>query len=413
MLPLMLLYGLFAGPPTPAPVAETTADARASADELEPRPRLSFGPGRGLTITSANGQHGLQIGLFAQMLYTFARTPTDTPVYEHGFELRRARLRMQGHIFGPHNKMFMHLGFSPRDMQFVDGRPTKTLIFDWWLEFDHVRDAVFRVGQFRVPFSRERRVAIADVDFVDRSLANFEFNLDRDIGFDIRSDDIGGLGLLRYDAGIFVGEGRDGYELGDFGLLYVARLELLPLGLFDDYRQADLERHRKPKLSIGLAHAFLDQAKGNRGVLGSAPTDGGTTDTHNVTGDLAFKFVGLSMLGEVFWRHGTRDYGDAVIVDEAGVEMPAPRELPRDGLGWVAQLGYVLPWVPLEAIVRQSGVVPLGDSSLERREELGAGLQWFIHGTALELAVDYFRTYDDTAIADGSDRVRVQLQMAF
>jgi len=378
-----------------------------------PAPRVTFAPGKGVTVRSADERFGLQIGLFAQVLYTFAHTPDATSEYTNALEIRRARLRMQANVFGPHNKMFVHLGFSPKDMQMQDGHPTKTPIFDWWLEFDHLRDAIFRFGQFRVPYSRERRVPISEIEFVDRSLANAEFNLDRDVGFDIRSEDIGGLGRLRYDVGISVGGGRDASAFKDFGFLYVARFEVLPLGLFDDYRQADLDRRRKPALSIGAAYAFMDDAANNRGILGAVPTDGGTTDFHNVTADVVFKVAGVSLNSEVFWRHGIRTYGDALVLDDEGMEVPAADELPRNGFGWSAQLGYVVPVVPLQPLVRYSGFIPLTESSLARTEELGAGLQWFIHGSALELGLDYFRTFTDAEIEDGSDRVRVQLQMAF
>jgi hypothetical protein len=407
------LFVCWLGAPPDLPAPTEPESESEPEPESEPRPKVEFAPGRGLAVTSADGRFGLRVGMFAQVLYTLSRTPTATPALAQGLELRRARLQLRGHLFGPHNKFYAHLGFSPRDMQFSDGHPTKTPIFDWWMEFDHLRDATFRVGQFRVPFSRERRAPVTDIAFVDRSLANFEFNLDRDIGLDIRSDDLAGLGLLRYDVGVFIGEGRDSYQFGDFGLLYVGRLEVLPLGLFDDYQQSDLDRRSTPKLAIGAAYAFLDQAKANRGILGDVPTDGGTTDTHNVTGDLVFKLAGLSLIGEVFYRHGIRHYGDATIIDANGLPTPAPRERPRDGLGWSAQFGYVLPWIPLELLGRYSGVTPIGTTSLIRQEELGGGLQWFIVDHAIELVLDYFRTYADAQITTGSDRLRLQLQMAF
>lgn len=397
----------------PPPAASTVPAVVAPAEP--PRgPEIAFAGGKGVSITSADERFGLGLGALLQTLYTYRHDPETRDEHGQGFEVRRARLRVEAHVFGRHNKLMMQLAFSPRDLQMSDGKPTRTPIFDAYVEFDHVRDATIRIGQYRVPFSRERRVPIAHLQFVDRSLANFEFNLDRDVGLDVRSDDVGGLGFLRYDVGVYFGEGRDAHLAGDFGMLYVARLEVLPLGEFDDYRQSDLKRHERPKLAIGAAYAFLERAKGNRGILGAAPSDGGTTDTHQATVDVVFKWRGLSVTGEGFYRHGTRRFGERTVVDDDGVERLAPREPPRNGIGWSGQVGYAIPNVPLEPMVRYSGVAPLGaNTSLVRTEELGAGLQWLRHDNFMKVSVDYFRTYRRGDPSDGSDLFRVQLQLVF
>ena len=72
---------------------------------------------------------------------------------------------------------------------------------------------------------------------------NAEFTLDRDLGLDIRSKDLFGLDKLRYYAGVYIGEGRNTSNktigAGDQGLLYIGRVEIMPLGSFDDYSEAD------------------------------------------------------------------------------------------------------------------------------------------------------------------------------
>ena len=90
-----------------------------------------------------------------------------------------------------------------------------------------------------------------------------------------------------------------------------AGLEVLPLGMFDDHHQSDAKQRHRPGLALGFAYAFLDEAKGNRGILGPVPSDGGTTDTHNATADVTFKVRGVSIHGAAYWRDGRRDYGNA------------------------------------------------------------------------------------------------------
>ena len=79
--------------------------------------------------------------------------------------------------------------------------------------------------------------------------------------FDLYSDDLFGLDLLRYHLGIYAGEGLNAWEdtigAGDSGFLYNARLEVLPFGVFDEYTEVDFERSSTPRLSIGAASALL------------------------------------------------------------------------------------------------------------------------------------------------------------
>ncbi len=374
---------------------------------------IHFEPGKGLDIKNGDGSFRLTTKLFGQVLYTmlYAAEAEDAT---QSLQIRRARLMFSGNWFGEHNKFKVQLAFSPKDMQFKNGNPTKSPVFDWILIFDHLRDLSIRLGQYRVPYSRQRRIPIAKLQLIDRAIANHEFNLDRDIGFDLHSKNLFGIDLLRYHAGVFIGEGRDAYAQTDLALLYSARIEILPLGIFKDYLGPDLERSRKPRLSIGAAYAFVDKAKGNKGIIGDAPTDGGTTDTHNLTADVMFKIAGVSLLGEVFYRQGRRDFGEATTIDDSGAEVPAPLEAPRDGMGWLAQLGWVVPVIPLELSARYSQVHPTGDeTSLTRSDELGGGINWWIFGPSMKLAADYFHIFSDADIGAAVDQVRVQIQAGF
>lgn len=54
----------------------------------------------------------------------------------------------------------------------------------------------------------------------DNSTASYEFTLDQDLGVQVSSPDLGGLGLLRYYAGVFTGEGYDWHKTSDLGFTY-------------------------------------------------------------------------------------------------------------------------------------------------------------------------------------------------
>jgi len=388
-----------------------------------------FKPGTGLVIKSKDGAFAIAPRLRVQFRYTLENDNAADDL-GHSFQIRRARLQFKGNVFGKHNKYKVEFAFSPRDLGFKNGNPTRTPILTWYLQFTYLRDLSVKIGQYKIPYSRQRVVSSGDLELVDRSLGNGEFNLDRDIGLEVYSKDVGGLGYLRYHAGVFMGEGRDLYQLSDFGLHYLARVEVLPLGGADgkwDYYEADFDRFRKPKLSLGAAYSFIDDAQRDRGVLGARPLDGGTTDYHNVTADFVFKWAGVSMSGEFYWREGKRKFGDATTTDSMGNEVPAPRVPTRDGVGYYVQLGYLVPRLPLGIAARWGQVFGLGApnaTSLPDGDEVRVGLSWYMARHPLKIQADYGRIrrdgYDPVNYAfnrqdwkDSTDEFRIQLQFAY
>ena len=376
---------------------------------------LRYKPGTGLVVRSSDGAFAMATRLRAQLRQqvTFGPEPA-TQV----FQLRRARLQFKGHAFNKHNKYKIELAFSPRDLGVKKGVLHHTPLLTWYLEFDYLRDFTIRTGQYKVPYSRQRVTSSGDLQLVDRSIANGEFNHDRDIGFDIRSKDVAGLGgRLRYYAGVYMGEGRDFGDknaTADFKLHYLARVEVLPMGKFKDYQEADLARQTSPKLSLAGAYSFHHQAQELRGVTGSAPDDGGTTDYHSFTADYAFKYAGFSSFGEFHYRQGRR---------YSGADVP-PIQAARNGVGWSLQAGYLLAAVPLEMAARYSGIAGIGKSdpgtlvdaagftSLAGKHSAGVGLSYYFGGHPWKLQADYFRSWQGSAFDAGSNQIRTQLQLA-
>ena len=376
-----------------------------------------YKPGKGLTIASEDGLFKIALRLRAQLRHELRHDDGDL-TQTLGF--RRARVQFGGNAFGKHNKFKTELAFSPKDLGYDGDTIHRTPILSWYFEFDHLRDLTLKMGQYKIPFSRQRVISSGNLQLVDRSIANGEFNLDRDIGFDIHSKDVGGLGgYLKYMAGVFLGEGRDQWDGGgDFRLHYLARVEINPFGKFDDYSEGDFARGRTPGLSLGGAYSFVDNAQRNRAVTGSVPTDGGTTDYHSISADAMFKWLGWSAQTEFFWRKGERDYGSAQVVDPNDPDMmiPAPEEAARNGFGWMLQSGYLIPRLPLEIAARYSQVRAVGEdaeTSLGDKDSMGGGVSYYFARHPLKLQGDYFRQWSDRDSSTGTDLVRVQLQLAF
>jgi phosphate-selective porin OprO and OprP len=370
-------------------------------------PKMKFKPGKGLEVSSTDGQFKLTTRLRAQLRHTLEVKDSDVA---QGLQLRRARLLFAGHVFGKHNAYKFELAVSPKDIGLrSDGTISKSPLLDWYFQFGQLRDLNVRAGQYKVPYSRQRVVSSGNLQMVDRSLANGEFTLDRDVGLDLRSKDLGGLGFLRYYAGVYTGEGHSSFSNADLGLMYLGRIEVLPLGMFKDYSEASFARPAKAFLSIGAGFAYVDEAKKNKGIVGRTPADGGTTDTVNFTGDVSFRLSGLSLEAAFFWRRGTRNAGDEI--DDNGVAIPT--EMARDGMGYYGQVGYLIPHHALEISARFGQVIAASESSLSDTSEAGLGFSYYFARHAMKLQGDYFRFWGDDGFSKGSDQVRVQMQLAY
>jgi phosphate-selective porin OprO/OprP len=404
----------FVPPGDPAKLAEAPVDGG----------RSKWKPGTGLEVGTQDRRFTLQFGLMAQLQVPIHHTPEipamtmdgePTPaVNDVTLQFRRARMSLGGNVFTQHIKYKIQFTMAPVEMGFKDGVPHRVPILDWFFTFDRSRDATLQVGQYKVPYNHQRVLRVVGMQFVDRSAANNEFTMDRDIGLDIRSKDVGGLGKLRYYAGVYLGDGIARYGASDSGFMYLGRIEVLPFGQYDDLEEADHERSLEPKLLIGGAYAFIDRdPHDNHGFFGAIPADGGTTSTHNATADVNFRWAGFSFEGAFFWRKGWRQPGKNL--DMLG--DPIPVVAARNGLGYFTQAGYLLPRLPVELGARWGQIMARGDAaatSLRDSNELGGVLNYYFARHALKLQLDYLKLWNPSlGVRYGTDQVRLQLQVTF
>ncbi|MCG8555188.1 MAG: OprO/OprP family phosphate-selective porin [Proteobacteria bacterium] len=368
---------------------------------------MRFRPGKGLEVKTGDGRFALITRLRAQFLYDYESVSGAED--RQAFQIRRARLQFLGNFWGKHNTFKVEFAVAPRDMArqpiaLSDNTNSAanvvgtTPLLDWYVTFDHLRDLTLRVGQYKIPYSRQRVVSSGNLQFVDRAVTNAEFTLDRDLGLDFRSKDFLGLGVLKYYAGVYIGEGRNTSNktrgAGDLGLMALGRIEVLPFGMFKDYSEADFERSFRPRLSIGAGYAYLRNAPGSRGILGSTPKQ--QVNYHNANADLLFKFAGLCVLSDFYVRKG-----------RGGEDL-------SDGYGWMLQGGYLLPYTALEFGARYGMTRPRGRSSvLKGKNELGVVVGHYFAQHPLKVQADLFQLWNQGSKAGQNTRLRVQLQAAF
>jgi phosphate-selective porin OprO and OprP len=399
--------------PTPAPAAVPEAQPIAAAPAADPLAgNVSFRPFKGVEVKSNDGNWSLSLKLKGQIMDEFAMPTNEDLASRNYFFVRRMRIAIGGSIFTKDIKYKTEFTFAgqelnrrtagvsgamPAPMTATPATSVEVLqqapLLDMFIEFQQLRDLTLHIGQAKVPFGRERYLSDEALQTVDRSVDDAEFNFDRDMGIELRSTDLGGLGMFRYYLGIYAAEdknaGNNTLGVGDFGYLYFARFEVLPMGKFED-TPVDFAR-TSPKLSFGLAYAFVQtDATSPYAVqsLGAAQSSMGRPATivdynfHNLTADFLFKAAGFSALGAFHYRK-LADLPNNVFG--------------RDGIGLVLQLHYLFSKdVPLAIALNGSTVRAIGDdSTIQERSEIGGGLGYYFFEHGLKLEAEFEHLWRD------------------
>lgn len=263
----------------------------------------------------------------------------------HNFIVRRARLKFDGFAYSPKLKYKLELGLSNRDISGANdfNRNTPRYILDAVIMWNFSGNWELWAGQTKLPGNVERVVSSANLQLVDRSLLNSRFNIDRDLGIQLRhKTNLGGDFLMREKFAISQGEGRNVTEGNEGGLQYTARLEFLPFGTFKskgDYSQSDLKREAKPKLMLGFTYNYNQDTVRERGFAGDymIRTDGSIYETNQTTifADAMFKYNGFSFMGE----YAKRTADDEIATELDGLTPTGDLVLTGNALN--LQAGYL------------------------------------------------------------------------
>jgi len=225
--------------------------------------------------------------------------------------VRRARLKFSGFAYSPKLKYKLELGLSNRDIgkasSFTNEAPK--YILDAVVKWNFSGNFVLWFGQTKLPGNRERVISSGDLQQVDRSLLNSRFNIDRDMGFQLRHHfNLTDKFIVKEMFSMSQGEGRNVTTGNLGGHQYTSRIELLPFGKFaskGDYRGSDLKFEPAPKLALGFTYDFNNDAVKNRSNQGSyMTTDTGfySTNISTVFVDAMYKHKGFSVMAEYAYR---------------------------------------------------------------------------------------------------------------
>jgi phosphate-selective porin OprO/OprP len=227
---------------------------------------------------------------------------------ELNFLVRRARLKFDGFAVTKNLKYKLELGLSNRDISGASdfNRNTPRYILDAVIMWNFHKRFELWAGQTKLPGNIERVISSANLQLIDRSLLNSKFNIDRDMGIQLRHKSRWGKTFFsREKFAISQGEGRNITEGNEGGLQYTSRLELLPFGEFKykgDYSQSDLSREESLKVMFSVTYDYNQNAVKTRSNMGSYMfrADGSLfqTDISTWFVDAMVKYDGFALMGE-------------------------------------------------------------------------------------------------------------------
>lgn len=300
--------------------------------------------GKGLVnLVAKDSSYSIKFAARFQSLFT---STWDFPDNENAqnaetnFLIRRARLKFEGFAYSPKLTYKVELGLSNRDIggatAFTNNAPR--VILDAVAKWNFFHNFELWAGQTKLPGNRERVISSANMQTVDRSLVNSNYNIDRDMGLQLHHNfTLGENVLIREAIAFSQGEGRNITAGNLGGHQFTGRLEVLPFGDFDDYSGSDLDREETPKLAIGATYDHNGNAVRVRSNSGSYMTnDTGffETDINTFFLDGIFKYQGFSAMAE----YAKRTADNAIAVNSDGTPTGKVVEV---GDGFNAQAGYL------------------------------------------------------------------------
>lgn len=347
----------------------------------------SFGKGL-VNHVAQDSSFSIKFGARFQGLYAADWTTGDGSTQLNGsnFLIRRARLKLDGFAYSPDLRYKLQLGFSNRDISGSNEFTSRAerVLLDAVLKWNFYQNFDLWGGQTKLPGNREELISSGSLQFVDRSLLNSYYGLDRETGVQLYHHfTLGSNFIIREALSISQGEGRNVTSGNLGGLHYIGKLEMLPFGEFlddGDYVGGDLQRHPEPKLAIGASFSFNHDAVRTEGNAGDyLYIDEGfyQSDISTFFLDAIFKYRGFSFMGEYANRGADEPwvrYSDGTLTGE----------MIHEGNGLNLQAGFVFP-----SDFELSGrVTSINNKHTVDENQFTLGLSKYIVGHKLKVQTD-------------------------
>lgn len=360
--------------------------------------------GKGLQFISADSSFSVKINARIQALYsgTYYLEEKD---YADEMQIRRARLNFSGFTFSPRVKYQIELALSNADIR---GRieeetsNTANVVLDAFVSYELIKNLSLWFGQTKLPGNRERVISSQKLQFVDRSLLNDSYNIDRDLGGQVHHQFTWGKVVFREIVAVSMGEGRNITTTNRGGYDYTGRVEVLPLGKFiddGDYSGSDIEREKTPKLAIGVSYDFNHQASREGGQLGSFFSE--QRDLKTLFADAMFKYRGLSCMTE----YARKKAGGSPIVEIDETGRVTKSFFTGTGFNW--QAGYLFK-NNFELAARYTQINPENLTGRDKNKQYTLAVSKYLMGHTVKIQSDVSLLKEQTNFEELMYRFQVE-----
>ena len=348
--------------------------------------------GTSLTFQTADKNYKLRMGFFGQFLGNYTDTEGDDNE-GLGSSVRSLWLIWNGNAFAPWMKYTFQYDLAGGGLK------------DMRLSFAKNKMFIPTVGQYKVPFNREFLNSITALQLVGTSIIDDYFRYGRDIGGGVYG--FLGDGMIRYDAGVFQGEGANQKnDTGDTGMLWAGRVQASLLG--GNAKKVKENFAKRPTLMVAAAVAGIDVEDGSDGNIG-IPSGERALESGRVTSfaaDINYRDPRFNLTGEYIGRW--------VNPDDAGVGTAYDS-------GFRVQGGFFLLPKRVELASRYAMVmfdddVPGVDGDLDNVWTFTQGLNYYLSGNhrwKLQLDYTFQREEHLTGAESDESMVRAQVQTYF
>jgi phosphate-selective porin OprO and OprP len=329
------------------------------------------------------------------------------------FRLRRARINLTGDF--AENFDFKIEGDFENSDGISSGRTAfeATDIFVNWHQFP---EAQIKLGQWKAPFGLEQLTPDTILFVIERGLPTGALTPERQIGVQIWGKPFTNIWpeqkeLLTYYAGIFNGNGRNTTINDNNNFMYVGRLELQP------FKGKLLGQDSSLKLGADVLNSRDDKGTNISQTLNLLVNADGSLSPYVLPG--ADKRTGWSV--DAWLNIGPFDLiGEYLAEDVDGrtVAGTPPGFANFEPSGWYIQGSYFLVPKKFQAVVKFEDLNP-GQVANDGIHSITGGLNYYIHGDAIKLMVDYVHTWSDFREAhpefgdDQFDQVLARVQLMF
>jgi phosphate-selective porin OprO/OprP len=398
----------------------------AVATEPEPAPLVAVSyEDHALKLESRDGNYAAEVQHRFQFRYAwpFDRDPRSLSELDEktsSFMVRRARFKLQGHAFRPWLAWYFQYDWS------------QPVLRDLSIEVKRYKWLRLLVGRRKVMWNDERVTSSGKQQFVNRSIANDVFTVDRQQGIQVSGRLFADSpGDLTYYAGAFAGRGVSERLNDDMHMMYAARLQWNVLGGEMEFSQSDVEFHEKAVLGLAAAGAtniadctaFETDPRSCR-ELGTPRSDGrpfgdpagddevesGQYRIDQLMAELRFKWRGVYAKHEF---HMKRIRDRTLASGAPGQETVLRGSLTQ--LGWLPHGAISAVPEALELAARFAHVNPVVGVGSDWQTESSGVINWFFAGHSNKLSLEGgWLTVDERGRSlRGQTRVRAQWDISF